>query len=85
LGAALIKGMLQGFIISRKMKLKLIAGEAKATPKDMEFIKQLAINGILKPAIDKTYNLEQIPQAHEYVEKGHKKGNVVIRIDMNKN
>jgi NADPH:quinone reductase-like Zn-dependent oxidoreductase len=85
LGAALIKGMLQGFIISRKMKLKLIAGEAKATPKDMEFIKQLAINGILKPAIDKTYNLEQIPQAHEYVEQGHKKGNVVIRIDMNKN
>ena len=80
LGAVLIKGVLQGVIASKRLNLKLIAGMAEVKSKDMNFIKELIENQNFKPVIDKTYTLEQMSQAHEYVDKGHKVGNVVISI-----
>jgi NADPH:quinone reductase-like Zn-dependent oxidoreductase len=60
---------------------KMRGGVAINNPERMTFIAELAAAGKLKPTIDSTYPLEQIAQAFKHVERGHKKGNVVIAVE----
>ncbi len=53
---------------------------AKVSKEDMNLLKQLVETEKLKPVIDRTYRLEEVAEAHTYVEMGHKKGNVSITL-----
>lgn len=70
-------------LIRRKIKYRGIGyhwSVIKPNGNALELIKQYIEKGKIKPVIDRTYTIEQMADAHRYIETGHARGKVVIRI-----
>jgi NADPH:quinone reductase-like Zn-dependent oxidoreductase len=81
LGAGSLPQLLSSTWGSLTTKHKVIAGPARNPAADMAFLKEVAERGPRKPMIDRSFPLDQIVDAHAYVDTGRKRGSVIITVD----
>lgn len=76
LGGALA-ALVRSWFVSQKFVIFL----ANLNRPDLKVLAELMESGKLTPVIDRTYKLGEVPDALEYLEQGHARGKVVVRID----
>ncbi len=81
MAAGSVPQMIQSAWAARKTTKKILIGNTPETVEQLRDLKALAESGAFNPLIHRTYPLEQIAQAHAEVETGHKRGNIVIKMD----
>jgi len=73
--------MFLGPLVSMTGSKKIVSlGTANLNKKDLDFLRELLATGKVKPVIDRTYPLNEVPDAIRYLETGHARGKVVITI-----
>jgi NADPH:quinone reductase-like Zn-dependent oxidoreductase len=72
--------MLRGPWTSKRTGKKVIFGAGRKRTEDLIFLRDLVEAGQMRAVIDRRYSLDQIAEAHRYVETGQKQGNVVIAV-----
>lgn len=75
-----LKGLLLAPWRTRKTKKLINGGNVAYKAEDLAFLVNLAESGQYQAVIDRTYELADIVEAHRFVDTGHKKGNVVLRV-----
>lgn len=76
-----LRGMVSAAGQSRRSGKKIVMlTKVNHTAADMEYLIDLAEKGQLKPVVDRTYGLDEIRAAHEYVGTWRKKGNLVLKL-----
>lgn len=75
--------LLFGSLLNRFRKKKYICGMSVNKTRELELLNRLVENNCIHAIVDREYPLENIVEAHTYVESGHKKGNVVIKVKRN--
>jgi len=76
-----LAGELNAYVASRFVNQKFIAYIAEFNKKDMMVLADLMQSGKVTPVIDKTYKLNETPDALRYLEQGHARGKVVINLE----
>lgn len=76
-----LRNMLVAPIVSPFVSQRLIPVMAKVRREDLVTLSELLEAGIVRPVIDRTYSLADVPDAIRYLEEGHARGKVVIAMD----
>jgi NADPH:quinone reductase-like Zn-dependent oxidoreductase len=72
-----LKAMVLSPFISQQMGMMM----ADANQKDLTVLAEMMETGKMKPVIDRTYKLDQVPEAIRYLEEGHARGKVIIAVE----
>lgn len=77
----LLSGMVKQTVTDWFIGQTLTGVLAKRSQADLDVLRELLKNGLVKPVIDRQYRLAEVPEAIRYLEQGHAQGKVVIAID----